>query len=159
MRFSETPVTDLDSIQPIRESGPVGSEKGTEPSFPPALDRGTVDKNGKDGKSVEGESSTPQRTAAAGLLDNIFAEFSRLRKLNRSGAWANLEEKVANAGSQLIASGMILAKDLVGLLIDIEQFRKAEGGSAEVPGDALAKWLSEGTEVEAPKRSKKAKVQ
>ena len=44
-------------------------------------------------------------------------------------------------------------KDWVGMLIDIEQFRKSEGGSAEVPGDALAKWLSEG--IEKPKRKEK----
>lgn len=54
-----------------------------------------------------------------------------------------MEEKVAEGGSLLIATGMITMKDWTGMLIDIEQFRKAEGGSEEMPGDALAKWLSE----------------
>jgi hypothetical protein len=66
-----------------------------------------------------------------------------LRKKGRSAAWADLEDKVAAAGEDLIATGMISAKDWIGMMIDIEQFRKAEGGSEELPGDALAKWLSE----------------
>lgn len=48
---------------------------------------------------------------------------------------------------------MITMKEWTGMLIDIEQFRKSEGGSEEMPGDALAKWLSE-TE-DKPKRKTK----
>jgi hypothetical protein len=54
---------------------------------------------------------------------------------------------------------MISSKDWVGMLIDIEQFRKAEGGTSESPGDALAKWLSEGAEEVKAKKTRKAKVQ
>jgi len=57
----------------------------------------------------------------------------------------------------MISSGMISSKDWVGMLIDIEQFRKAETGTAESPGDALAKWLSEGAE-DKPKRKKAKEV-
>ena len=66
-----------------------------------------------------------------------------------------MEDKIAKSGDILVLSGMISSKDWVGMLIDIEQFRKAEGGTAESPGDALAKWLSEPEKV---KRVKKAKA-
>jgi len=71
---------------------------------------------------------------------------------------------VAQSGHLLTDSGMMSVKDWVGMMIDIEQFRKAEGGNAEVPGDALAKWLSEGADhiaeiAEKPKKARKAKVQ
>ena len=59
---------------------------------------------------------------------------------------------MATGGSILISTGMISSKDWVGMMIDIEQFRKAEGGSEELPGDALAKWLSE------PEKKAKVKV-
>jgi len=42
-----------------------------------------------------------------------------------------------------VTTGMLTPKDWIGMMIDIEQFRKSEGGSEELPGDALAKWLSE----------------
>lgn len=152
MRFSDAPIHDPEPSQPIGQAGAL-------PIVTPAVERRPVVEDGKNSKSNESEVPSPQRTAAAGLLNDIFSEFSRLRKLNRSGAWADLEEKVASGGPALISTGMISAKDLVGILIDIEQFRKAEGGSAEVPGDVLAKWLSEGSEPEKPKARKKAKVQ
>jgi hypothetical protein len=66
-----------------------------------------------------------------------------------------LEDKVALSGHILVPN-IISAKDWVGMLVEIEGFRKSEGGTAESPGDALAKWLSEGQEK--PKRAKKVKA-
>jgi len=87
--------------------------------------------------------SSRERDRAQRVIRDIGIEFNKLRKKGRSAAWADLEDKVAAAGADLIATGMISAKDWIGMMIDIEQFRKAEGGSEELPGDALAKWLSE----------------
>jgi hypothetical protein len=84
-----------------------------------------------------------RRDRAERVIRDIGIEFNRLRKKGRSAAWADLEDKVAAAGADLIATQMITAKDWIGMMIDIEQFRKSEGGSEELPGDALAKWLSE----------------
>lgn len=41
--------------------------------------------------------------------------------------------------------------------IDIEQFRKAEGGSLDSAGDILANWLSEGDKPVKAKGGKKLK--
>jgi hypothetical protein len=90
-----------------------------------------------------GAVTSGQRAEAERYIRDIGVEFNKLRKRGRSAAWASLEEKVAEAGALLISTGMITSKDWVGMLIDIEQFRKSEGGSEELPGDALAKWLSE----------------
>ena len=46
---------------------------------------------------------------------------------------------------KLIGAGMMSPKDLVGMAIDIEQFRKSETGTSQMPGDAISKWLSEGS--------------
>lgn len=37
---------------------------------------------------------------------------------------------------------MISPKDWAAMLIDIEQFRKSDAGTAKPPGDWLAEWLS-----------------
>jgi hypothetical protein len=154
MRFSETPVSDPNAVLPQREAGPT-------PSLPPATDGTATSEDRKRGESEKGTGSPEARAGAAKLIESIGCEFSRLRKEGRNAAWADLEDKVAKAGHVLVPSGMISAKDWVGMMIDIEQFRKSEGGNMESPGDALARWLSEGSEVvtEKPKRSKKAKVQ
>jgi hypothetical protein len=91
----------------------------------------------------ESGSSAGNRDRAERIIRDIGIEFNKLRKKGRSAAWADLEDKVAAAGADLVSTGMITAKDWVGMMIDIEQFRKSEGGSEELPGDALAKWLSE----------------
>ena len=106
-------------------------------------------------KSENKETATGgERARAERVIRDIGIEFNKLRKKGRSAAWADLEDKVAAAGADLIATGMITAKDWVGMMIDIEQFRKSEGGSEELPGDALAKWLSE-----PEKKAKKAAMQ
>lgn len=57
----------------------------------------------------------------------------------------------------LIDAGMLSPKDWIGMSIDIEQFRKAEGGSLDSSGDILANWLSESDKPEKVKREKKQK--
>lgn len=37
---------------------------------------------------------------------------------------------------------MISPKDWAAMLIDIEQFRKSDSGTAKPPGDWLSEWLS-----------------
>jgi hypothetical protein len=156
MRFSDTPITDLSqsAVLPAKRR-PIAAK---EHDGSPAPDGAAVSGDGDESKKGESGGTDEERTRASELIRNIGTEFSRLRRQNRSGAWADLEDKIAKNGDILIASGMISSKDWVGMLIDIEQFRKAETGTAESPGDALAKWLSEGTEGK-PKREKKAKVQ
>jgi hypothetical protein len=152
MRFSETPVSDPANLIPPSKRRPVvPPDDGS-----PANDRPAIGASGGEGQKGEGSGTHEERSRASELLRDIGTEFSRLRKLNRSGAWADLEDKIAGSGDILIASAMISPKDWIGMLIDIEQFRKAETGTAESPGDALAKWLSEGAE-DKPKR-KKAKA-
>ena len=153
MRFSETPLSES-ADQPTRSSPAIEASDGT-----PALHGPTVSGDRNEGKADEGSGSNEARTRASELIRSIGSEFSRLRKQNRSGAWADLEDKIATSGDILISSGMISSKDWVGMLIDIEQFRKAEGGTSESPGDALAKWLSEGAEEVKAKKTRKAKVQ
>lgn len=152
-RFSETPVSDL-SANPAISPRPLDN-------FPvegsASVDRAADREPVPEVVPVESSSKNEERSRASELIRSIGTEFSRLRKQNRSGAWADLEDKIAKSGDILIASGMISSKDWVGMLIDIEQFRKAEGGTAESPGDAIAKWLSD--KDEAPKRPRKAKVQ
>jgi hypothetical protein len=154
MRFSEAPIHD--STTPIRPQ----REEGKHPDLPPPTIGGGVAEIREKSVVSESTSDSTKRAEAAGLLESIGAEFSRLRKIGRSGAWGDLEDKVAKSGHILIDSGMISFKDWTGVMIDIEQFRKAEGGTSEVPGDALARWLSEGDpEPEKQKKAKKAKVQ
>ena len=155
MRFDK--IRDLAPSVPAFEVGHISDS-------PPAPDGVATPEHRKNGESEKSAISPEERTAAAGLIQSIGSEFSRLRKSGRSGAWADLEDKVAQNGHILVPSGMISAKDWVGMLIDIEQFRKSEGGNMELPGDALATWLSEGmTHVaavdEKPKKTRKAKVQ
>lgn len=152
MRFSEAPISDdlTGAEQPIATIIP-------EPERPGAAVSGSDKPDGEKAKADEGSRDHEARSRASAILRSIGAEFSRLRKQNRSGAWADLEDKVSKEGHILISTGMISAKDWVGMMIDIEQFRKAEGGTSESPGDALARWLSEG--AEKPKRVKKAKTQ
>jgi hypothetical protein len=95
------------------------------------------------GKGEDESGSSGDRDRAERAIRDIGLEFNRLRKKGRSAAWADLEDKVAELGHLLIKTGMITMKDWTGMMIDIEQFRKSEGGSEELPGDALAKWLSE----------------
>lgn len=57
----------------------------------------------------------------------------------------------------LIDAGMLSPKDWIGMSIDIEQFRKAEGGSLDSAGDILANWLSEGDKPVKVKAGKKLK--
>lgn len=156
MRFSETPLSES-ADNPAIISTPDRPAKDND--GPPASDGGTDKPDGEKVKADESSSNNEARSRASELIRNIGSEFSRLRKQNRSGAWADLEDKIAESGDILISSGMISSKDWVGMLIDIEQFRKAEGGTAESPGDALAKWLSEGAEEVKTKRTKRAKVQ
>lgn len=113
----------------------------------PPVERSGTGENGASGKSGEdsgkSKDAASERQRAERIIRDIGIAFNQLRKRGRSAAWASLEDKVSEAGHILIATGMITAKDWVGMMIDIEQFRKAEGGSEELPGDALAKWLSE----------------
>src|ERR1035441_469462 len=151
-RFSEAAISDLSEStlppSPIIESASL--HDGT-----PATERRSNQPDGEKVKADESSGGDEARRRASELLRSIGTEFSRLRKVNRSGAWGDLEDKIAKSGDILVLSGMISSKDWVGMLIDIEQFRKAEGGTAESPGDALAKWLSEPEKV---KRVKKAKA-
>ena len=64
----------------------------------------------------------------------------------------------------LIAGGLMSPKDWIGLAIDIEQFRKQDLGTTQLPGDFLKLWLSEPAHSDAtpvaphmPKREKKVK--
>jgi hypothetical protein len=132
----------IESVLSASETAPDGrATKGTGVSEPLPKDEGESE-----------EASSGERTRARGIIRDIGAEFNKLRKRGRSAAWADLEDKVAAAGDILIATGMISFRDWTGMMIDIEQFRKAEGGSEELPGDALAKWLSE------PEKKAKAKA-
>ena len=153
-RFSETPVSeDLASgsgnpdpitaaapESPHERSGTSEDRKGSEAKTPSGPDAGT-------------NSGSDER--ARGLIEYIGSEFNRLRQKGRAQAWGSLEEKVAASGHILVPN-MMSAKDWVGMLIDIEQFRKAEGGTAQSPGDVLAAWLTE--EEVKPKKSRKVKV-
>jgi hypothetical protein len=82
-------------------------------------------------------------TAARAVLDSIFKDFSTLRDGGRSPAWAELENRAADKATQLILAKLISPKDMIGLLIDIEQFRKEAGGTQRDPGDWLSEWLSD----------------
>lgn len=96
-----------------------------------------------DPKGMEELDAEGDRAEAAALLRSIYADFSRNRNDGRSQAWAELENKIADAAPQLILYKLISPKDLTGLLIDIEQFRKQETGTQLPAGDWLAQWLTE----------------
>ena len=96
-----------------------------------------------DPKSMEELDAAGDRAEAAELLRSIYADFSHNRNDGRSQAWAELENKIADAAPQLILYKLISPKDLTGLLIDIEQFRKQETGTQLPAGDWLAQWLTE----------------
>ena len=156
MRFSETPISELaDSTAIIPTlNRPVDTPIDGSPASNGATTGGDRRQSEKDASGGSDEA----RSRASDLIRSIGAEFSRLRKIGRSGAWADLEDKVALSGHILVPN-IISAKDWIGMLVEIEGFRKSEGGSTESPGDALAKWLSEGEEADKPKRVKKAKAQ
>jgi len=154
MRFSETPVSNL-ADNPAIVSSPA-RPLGPDSEGSPASDGAAVGSDSAKGAPDANTGGDGARSRASDLIRSIGCEFSRLRKIGRSGAWADLEDKVALSGHILVPN-IISAKDWVGMLVEIEGFRKSEGGTAESPGDALAKWLSEGQEK--PKRAKKAKTQ
>ena len=109
------------------------------------------DSNVIEPKSMEELDAEGDRTEALALLHSIYADFSRNRNDGRSQAWAELENKIADAAPHLILARLISPKDLTALLIDIEQFRKQETGTQLPAGDWLAQWLSEKPPVD-PKR-------
>lgn len=151
MRFSETPVTDLDSREEL------GTR--TEGGFETATDRGRVEPDTEGDQPEKVNASHGKREEAARIVRSIGSEFSKLRKQGRSGAWADLEDKLMKNADVLIDSGMVSAKEVFSIALDIEAFRKTEGGTAESPGDAIMKWLAEDKVVEEkPKRTKKVKA-
>jgi hypothetical protein len=79
---------------------------------------------------------------ANAVLKEIGEDFVSLRRRGRNGAWADLEDKIMSNGHLLVTTGLISAKDWIGMAIDIEQFRKAESSGDDMPGDKLAEWLS-----------------
>jgi hypothetical protein len=99
-----------------------------------------------DARTLTGKPDAKLIRNAAAVLEEVFREFADLRKEGRNKAWTDLEDKVSRNASVLVASGLITAKDMVGMLIDIEQFRKADSGGGEMPGDQIASWLSEHVE-------------
>lgn len=55
----------------------------------------------------------------------------------------------------LIESGLMTVDQWVKTTISLEEYRRAEGGNVDSPGDILAKWLTEDDVVTKPKKSKK----
>src|ERR1035438_4151935 len=98
-RFSEAPITDL-ADRPA-EPAEKPSSKRTAPS-----DGGAVGESGTGGEKNESQRDTQAVDKARELLRNIGTEFSRLRKQNRSGAWAYLEDRIAAAGVSLAMRGL-----------------------------------------------------
>lgn len=136
--------TTIDSLSPVFLAKP--RRRGT--LRPPSSIGGRVDSTGEEypGAKSAGPVAPGAREEAERLIGDIGIEFNRLRKRGRNAAWADLEDKVASGGAIMISTGMITAKDWVGMMIDIEQFRKSESGTEELPGDALSKWLLEPAE-------------
>lgn len=123
-----------------------------------AADSRTTPAFGEEHPGAPGGGIAPSaRREAERLIGDIGVEFNRLRKVGRAAAWADLEDRVASGGSLLISTGMITAKDWVGMMIDIEQFRKNESGTGELAGDALAKWLSDTPNKPKGSKSKDAR--
>lgn len=77
------------------------------------------------------------------ILAEIGREFVKLRQEGRSGAWAHLEDRIMLSGHVLVSAGLISPKDWLAMSVEIEGFRKSEGGTQIAPGDFLAQWLSE----------------
>jgi len=109
------------------------------------------------------------RAEAVTILQDIGQQFVSLRHEGRSGAWASLEDKLALNAHVFISAGLMSPKDLIGMMTEIESFRKSEAGTQQAPGDFLAEWLngedakptkkrSAPVSDEAPGRSSKKKV-
>lgn len=94
----------------------------------------------------EGETLAGDKAAAASIIESIGRDFVKLRAEGRSPAWAELEDRLMASAHILISSGLMSPKDWIGLAIDIEQFRKQDLGTTQLPGDFLKQWLSEPTE-------------
>lgn len=126
-------------------------------------DRPAVSPNREE--SGAGEAASGDKARAASIIESIGRDFVRLRQEGRSGAWAELEDRLMSNAHILIGSGMISVKDWVSTARDIEDFRKQETGTSLPPGDLLSQWLSvsevelkEETVPHLPKREKKRKV-
>jgi len=153
MRFSETPVSNL-AANPAIISSPT-RPLGPDSEGSPASDGAAVGSDSAKGAPDANTGGDEARSRASDLIRSIGCEFSRLRKIGRSGAWADLEDKVALSGHILVPN-IISAKDWVAMLCEIETFRKSEAGTAESPGDALAKWLTTGDSPKSKRTKKKA---
>ena len=98
--------------------------------------RPAVSDGGEDSQGAAGKSE------AADLIRSIGHDFVVLRQQGRSGAWAELEDRLMTSAHVLISAGMMSAKDWIGIARDIEEFRKSEGGNQTLPADFIAQWLS-----------------
>ena len=112
----------------------------------------------------KGTPDAPDKTTASTIIESIGRDFVALRAEGRSQAWADLEDRLMQNAHILISAGLMNPKDWIGLAIDIEQFRKQDLGTTQLPGDFLKTWLSEPIAIQAevptphmPKREKKTK--
>jgi len=158
---SETSTADTNRANSAFDRATGSFRKPKPPETPP--EPRTISGSGKetapsqDGSSVEDRPPAGKRKGISGytptgespievaqdLLRHIGERFVELRENGRSQAWAELENEVMRNGHLLISTGLLNAKDWVAMAIEIEGFRKSESGTAEKPGDFLARWLSE----------------
>lgn len=89
------------------------------------------------------------------ILEDIGREFVGLRQGGRSNAWASLEDKLALNAHVFISAGLMSPKDLIGMMTEIESFRKSEAGTQQAPGDFLAEWLNGEDKAEKKPPAKK----
>ena len=83
---------------------------------------------------------------------------ARLREDGRPQAWAMFHQKLMLSSHLLIEGGMASPKDITSMLLDVETFRKNEGGSQLLPGDAIAAWLAGEDILKAEKPKPKSKA-
>jgi len=155
MRFSETPVSD--DLTTTCPSATRSTEAET--TAPDGrTDSGPQPKSERESKTDSTQTATSaERERAGRLINDIGAEFDRLRKIGRSTAWASFRNMVAKNGSLLIMTGTVTFDQWVKTLKEIDgELAKGDGGSNESPGDVLAKWL---TEEDKPKKRSKAVTQ
>lgn len=79
--------------------------------------------------------------SAKGVYDSIWEEFAKDRKNNRSQAYAKLQQNFAMHAAKLVPYYMT-AKEHMGIIGEIEQYTKGEGGTETGdPQEAISAWL------------------
>lgn len=142
-----------DIINDVHDSRPPEGGSVPQPrrtTRPEAVDGRILSQSGKEDSRGASGSQHEKRTrgTAASIIREIGKAFVERRKTGKSKAVAELENELMLNADILMDAGYFNAKDLIGIVLDLEKARSSDAGVGEqTSGDQLANWLNEKDEV------------